>query len=115
MPKVLTRAKQRQQYHLNGRADDMQTEGALAPCRTNPEAFIDYEDAEAPEVYEAQVTCVDCPFFDICRERARLDRPVWGVHAGEVWDGTKSPDGRGRIVRRMRRRQVAARAGQAIS
>lgn len=108
MPKVLTAAKQRAQYQLNGRADDLQTDGAVAPCRANPGAFVDYDDIDAPEVYEAQVTCVGCEFFDICRERARLDKPAWGVHAGEVWDAGDSPDGRGRIVRRMLPKQVAA-------
>lgn len=111
MPRTLTPAKQRQQYHLNGEAERLQFEEQVsAPCRNDPAAFADYDDPRAPEVYEAQVTCGGCPFMDVCRARARLERPAWGVHGGEVW-GAPDSTGHGRIIRRQRRSQLAARAG----
>lgn len=110
MARVLTRAKQRQQYRLNGEADAMQTDGAMAPCRVDPAPFIDYDDADDPVTYEAQVTCAGCPFLENCDERAKLERPAWGVWAGNVWGPSDTEDGRGRIVRRQRRRQIRALA-----
>lgn len=110
MPRTLTPAKQRQQYLLNGEAERLQfDEQAVAPCKNDPAAFVDYDDPRDPIVFEAQVTCGGCPFVDICRERARLERPAWGVHGGEVW-GRPDETGHGRIIRRQRRRQLEARA-----
>jgi hypothetical protein len=102
MPRTLTAAKQRQQYHLNGEAERLQfEEGHRAPCRDNPGPWMDWEDREEQRVYEAQVTCNDCEFLEVCRARARLERPEHGVFAGEVWEG-------GKIVRRARRSQQRA-------
>lgn len=109
LPRTLTPAKQRAQYRLNGEAERLQFEQQeMAPCRADPAAFVDYDDPRAPEVYEAQVECATCPFVDVCRQRARLERPAWGVWAGEVW-GKPGEDGHGRIIRRQRRRQMTAR------
>jgi hypothetical protein len=109
--RTLTPAKQRQQYHLNGEAERLQfDEQVSAPCRDDPAAFADYDDPEEQQVFEAQVTCGGCAFIDVCRARARLERPAWGVHGGEVW-GDADDSGHGKVIRRQRRRQLDARAG----
>jgi hypothetical protein len=102
LPRTLTVAKQREQYRLNGEAERLQfEEQAVAPCRDNPGPWMDWEDRDEPQVFEAQVTCNDCEFIEVCRGRARLERPEHGVFAGEVWEG-------GKIVRRARRVQQRA-------
>lgn len=102
MPRTLTPANQRAQYRLNGEAERLQFEQqAKAPCRDNPGPWMEWDDPQEPQVYEAQMACIDCPFMAVCRDRARLERPEHGVHAGEVWSG-------GKIVRRARRRQMRA-------
>lgn len=102
MPRTLTPAKQRAQYHLNGEAERLQfDQQAVAPCRNDPGPWMDWDDPAEPATYEAQVTCISCPFVVACKARARLERPEHGVWAGEVWEG-------GKIVRRARRRQMAA-------
>lgn len=107
MPKPLTEAQQFEQWALNAEAEELQTElGRRAACYRNPAPFMDYEDRADPVVFEAQMACTGCDFLFNCRERARLEKPVWGVWGGEVWDGTHSSDGRGRIVRRARKRQI---------
>ncbi len=104
MPRTLTPAKQRAQYQLNGDAERLQFEQqAVAPCRIDPAPFVDWDEPTEPQVYEAQVACIGCPFLTNCRDRARLERPEHGVWAGEVWDG-------GKIVRRARKRQMDAYA-----
>lgn len=102
MPRTLTPAKQRAQYALNGEAERLQfDEQATAPCRTDPAAFVDWEDPDEPAVFQAQVSCIGCEFIVNCRARARLERPDHGVWAAEVWEG-------GRIVRRSRRAEREA-------
>lgn len=111
MPRTLTTEKQRQQYHLNGEAEALAFDEQRRPiCEDAPDAFTGYADPNDPVTYLAQVACASCPFLENCRARAMLERPAWGVWAGNVWDGMQAADGRGRIVRRQRRRQLAAYA-----
>lgn len=102
MPRTLTAEKQRTQYQLNGEAERLQFDDQqTAPCRDNPDPWMGWDDPDEQRVFEAQVSCAACPFLVVCRDRARLERPEYGVFAGEVWLG-------GKIVRRARRRQQRA-------
>lgn len=102
MPRTLTPAKQRAQYRLNGEAERLQfDEQVSAPCRDNPGPWMDWDSPDEERVFEAQMACNGCAFLEVCRERARLERPEYGVFAGEVWED-------GRIVRRARKRQQEA-------
>lgn len=114
MPKGVSAATQRRIYHLNGMVDDLVNDGQRGLCEDRADAFTDYEDPKDPVTYEAQVTCSACPLLLLCRERARIEKPAWGVHGGEVWSAENSPDGKGRIVRRQRVKQLSAYVALAV-
>jgi hypothetical protein len=114
LPKGVSAATQRRIYHLNGMIDDLLVAGVRGLCDAQPEAFIDYDDPRDPLTYQAQATCAACPLLLLCRERARIEKPVWGVHGGEVWSDEGSPDDKGRILRRQRVKQLSAYVALAV-
>lgn len=108
MPKGPSAATQRKIYHLNGTIDDLVVhEEQRGLCEGHAEAFTDYDDPRDPLTFQAQATCAACPLLLLCRDRARIEKPAHGVWGGEVWSNDGSPDGRGRIVRRQRVRQLS--------
>lgn len=40
---------------------------------------------ELPSARDASLMCASCPSFNACEIYARLGRPAWGVHHGQVY------------------------------
>lgn len=114
MPKGPSATTQRRIYHLNGVVDDLVNGGQRGLCEGQHEAFTEYDDPRDPRTFEAQVTCSTCPLLLLCRERARIEKPAHGVWGGELWSNENSPDGKGRIVRRQRVKQLSAYVALAV-
>lgn len=68
---------------------------SLVQARKNPRApqpkcigraeFTDYDEDHVPNEQEAADMCAGCPFFDVCLESAKQERPEWGVMGGIAW------------------------------
>jgi hypothetical protein len=57
----------------------------LPNCEDNPKPFMDYDDDDLPTSEEAATLCYGCPLLAECGLYVELERPVWGVWAGDVW------------------------------
>lgn len=71
------------------------------PCRGRAAEFTEYADPRASFADEnegrapmptrsiAAKLCAGCPLADLCKTYAHLDKPDFGIHAGERWVGGK--------------------------
>ena len=68
---------QEKQEALNAAIDELDER---TRCYDTPDAYMDYEEENAPTVVEAALMCDGCPVLDLCRGYAvaSKDRGVWG-------------------------------------
>lgn len=69
------------------------------PCRGRAAEFTEYSDPRGayaddnegrlpmPGSEQARLMCRPCPLFDLCGDYAKLDKPDFGIHAGQRWLG----------------------------
>lgn len=57
----------------------------LPNCEDNPGPYMDYDEDDLPTAEEAYDLCSGCPLLAECGLYAELERPAWGVHAGDVF------------------------------
>lgn len=64
---------------------------ARPACEGRWDMFVGYSSWRGGAAEPAQKICMsECPLVRICRERARLETPFWGVWGGEIWsDGRR--------------------------
>lgn len=56
-----------------------------AKCKGRYSEFTDYTAATVPSDVEAAKMCAGCPLMKACANAAIIERPGWGVRAGQVW------------------------------
>lgn len=73
----------------------------VVKCRDREAEFTEYADPRVafaddnegripmPTRSQAAAMCAGCPLFDLCKTYAHLDKPDFGIHAGERWVGGK--------------------------
>lgn len=57
------------------------------PCLNRPEKWVDYEEDNPPDRWEANKMCFGCPIRRQCLEYAKASGASFGVYGGEVFDG----------------------------
>lgn len=55
------------------------------PCLNKPEKWVDYDEDNPPDRWEANKMCFGCPLRALCKQVARETGVTYGVWGGEVY------------------------------